>query len=269
MEMTMTHNAFGSGHSTVPSVDVLLDIEAECAFAQSDYPPLYETKQEPPMVRTNLERERQVLSYHFPELAHATYDVQLVEAVERGRICLSARAERLMLVPRWQHYFGSDYWAATKKVLTVLREKYLVWAVQEDDFSQVSQDSLHQSERSRLLYEELGRRQVGHNLLVVPVQMGRRFAGHSVRSVQQFLHKNHNEAGLGILEIVLFLMSHPDRIVPDYNALWIDCPGSIVHQGERTNEAFTLRFNEKRLQVRVASLLEADGRSGAATFFLL
>lgn len=265
----MTNDIFGSGHSTPPSVDVLLDSDSDTTFPETDYPPLYETRQERPMVRAYLERERHVLGYHFPELASATYDVGLVEAVERGKICLPPGAERLMLVPRWQQYLGHDYWAVTKRVLTVLREKYLVWAVQEDDFSQVPQGSLHQSARSRLLYEELGRRQAGHNLLVVPVQMGRRFTGHSVRSVHRLLRKNNNEAGLGILEVALFLMSNSDRIVPNYSALWIDCPGSVVYQEVRTNEAFTLRFNEQCLQVRIASLREADGRSGAATLFLL
>lgn len=101
-------------------------------------------------------------------------------------------------------------------------------------------------------------------VLVVPVQTGDRFRGESVRGVRKKM--SGNEYGLGALEVVSLLLTHPERAQFLLN---IDCPGDEypVADGDFSG-APIFRFDTGRVRFDAYWCDVAFGRFGSASAFL-
>lgn len=86
---------------------------------------------------------------------------------------------------------------------------------------QLGERYLRQHARTAAMLTEAERRQQG-DVIVLPVQFGKRYAGSSVRRVRECFATT--EFGLGALSVGTMLLTHPEREVR-WEQLHLDCPG--------------------------------------------
>lgn len=168
----------------------------------------------------DLEREREVLCRWFPSLSGAQFSERFLQQIRYRQIVLPDGAERWTLIPRAE-IIAETYEAAVKAVLTVIsdsrRGKFSNYRANE-----LGSDVLQHLSETKFRISELSTMQDDFDLLIVPVQFGIRHAGCSMRDTPSMYVEN--EFGLGIFEVGIMLLTHPERLSHE-NDLWILCPG--------------------------------------------
>lgn len=154
----------------------------------------------------------QALKSLFPELKDATYDESIATKP------LPPNAEGWFAIPRWEK-LGSSYGEAVEKVLTTIKSKRTFYNYRE---GQTGPEYLRQHVKTEKAFQKLGDEQKGHDILIVPCQLGMRHRGRSVRRAREVM--NAVEFGLGAFTVGCMILTHPEREVK-WKQLHMDCAG--------------------------------------------
>jgi hypothetical protein len=172
------------------------------------YPAAYHPK--------NVADQIMVLRAFFSNLG--PQDKDFLVRVNRHELPLPNGAEFFGAIPRWQA-IAPSYNEATEIALAKLAEErpFINWRL-----GQLGSKQLRRTKRTSEALAKLASQQNDADILIVPVQFGKRYAGRSVRRAREVF--TSNEFGLGGFETACLLLTHPERLV-SYEDLWIDCPG--------------------------------------------
>lgn len=145
-----------------------------------------------------------------------TYDVV---AVQRG---VPVNAEDFFVIPRYE-IISRNYCRAVLFVLSLLEQvvRFEMNNILKTDLER-RVITIKQSIRTRKGRRELIRQQQGHDLLIYPAGFGKRYKCCSVAKVRGIMDRN--EFGLGVYEVAIMLLLHPERLTHTCD-LWIDCCG--------------------------------------------
>jgi len=151
-----------------------------------------------------------ILRQLFPGIGYA--DEKLAEEP------LPLNAEGWFAIPRWQT-IAPTYNQAVAKVLAMIKSERRFYNNYEDLLGAMS---LRQHGKKAEMFRKLGDEQKNHDILVVPAQFGFRHRGRSVRRAREVFLAN--EFGLGVYEIGIMLLTHPEREAR-WEQLHIVCAG--------------------------------------------
>lgn len=132
-------------------------------------------------------------------------------------------------------------------------------------------DSKHMRLHPRTLtaFKQIAETQKG-DILIVPLQLGLRHRGKSIRLADEDIAVGTNEFGLDILSGVSVALVHPERFVR-WEALHMDLPGtkwSLSGGGEFAYSAY-LGFSVEKLEFDYGHLDDPDDNCGSASGFLV
>lgn len=212
-----------------------------------------------------LEGELIMLRKLFPELESADYDRELCERIRTGAIRLPAGAERWTLIPRFEKV-APTYSAAVQKVLDLI-DTARGGAFHNYRKGQITEERLRQSEESVAYWKKLGDEQKG-DFLIVPVQLGLRHRGRSVRRAIECFQAN--EFGLGAFAVGITILTHPERL-NHYDDLWLDASGDEFDDpggGTRFDRAPSFWFFDGRVGFGTRFVSDARGVYGSGSGFL-
>ena len=145
-----------------------------------------------------------------------------------GEQPLPLNAEGYFAIPRWET-MAPTYQQAVEKVLAKLEEEHGRTFVNYRK-GELGPDRIRQEERTAKMLADLGRRQQGYDILVVPAQFGLRHRGRSVRRAREVMQDAGNEFGLGAFAVGIMLLTHPEREVM-WEQLHVDCAGDEYAPG--------------------------------------
>lgn len=132
---------------------------------------------------------------------------------------------------------------------------------------ELGSDRLRESQKKADAMKAIVAGQQGHDVLVVPAQLGLRHRGRSVRRARVVM--NGNEFGLGAYEMGFILLTHPNRL-EQYDDLYADCAGDEYRFGDSSE--FLLApcfcFFDGRLKFDTHDVGRPRGFYGAASAFL-
>ena len=179
-------------------------------------------------------------------------------------------AECLFAIPRWEA-IAREYAEALKKVLALIsktrRGKFYSWWPED----RLAPDWFRQQERTVMMFNKLGEQQKGHDIIIIPAQLGLSHAGRSIPRARSMFREN--EFGLGAFTVGIILLTHPERLV-NHEDLWADCAGDEVSpeaDGD-FSDVPVFNFNGKRRNGRAEFDIrwgdEAFEESGSASGFL-
>lgn len=239
-------------------------------FCDSDYSPAYHTNPRHWDFEKEFRRQVACLQFYFPTLQGKGigFDRSYASDVSVNKITKPSNMERWILLPATWKFFGATYKEAIFSVLNVLRVAYpargVVWSALEN----LSDTQILPHPATEQALRRVSSRQQHHGLLLVPVQVGRCYAGRSVVNVfQELMRTKRSEVGFGIIETALFLLYHPERLGVDYKSLWIDAPGTLIMTTSQLQAPFFRVSTNQRLEIRTSPLSEQDAQSGTATFY--
>ncbi len=135
---------------------------------------------------------------------------------------LPPNAEAYFAIPRWES-LAQTYQEAVEKVLAAFQKLHGCKFANYHE-GELGPDRLRQEERARACLTDLGERQKGYDILVVPAQLGLRHRGRSVRRAREVMQDAGNEFGLGAFAVGIMLLTHPERQVT-WEQLHVDCAG--------------------------------------------
>jgi hypothetical protein len=200
-----------------------------------------------------------ILRRLIPELENATYDENIATQP------LPPGAEGWVAIPRWD-LIASTYNIALERVLALIRQ------TRRDQFynwrkGKINEQYLRQSILSIRFWQQLGEKQKGHNILIVPAQFGLRHRGRSVRRAREVFAVN--EFGLGAFTIGIMLLTHPERLHRNDN-LWIDCAGDeyALGKGGDFSRAPYFIFFGSAVRFDMDKVDSTGGHCGSASAFL-
>lgn len=242
-------------------------------FADSDYPPLYETRNPVWVLEEQLRRQIACLQYHFPSLRGRglRFDRDFAAEVTTKKLhaAFPRHMERWILLPESWQYLGPTYLEAIFKVLSILKEVYPARGVEWPALELLKSSQVLLNPLTERALDRAAKEQKHQGLLLVPVQMGRCYAGRSVSHVlTELANGGSREVGFGVIETALFLLYYPDRLGTDYRGLWIDAPGTLIVSSDKLQAPFFRVSDRGKLEVRSSPVTETDSRSGVATFYV-
>ena len=243
------------------------------AFADSDYPPVYETRNPAWVFEEQLRRQVACLQWHFPSLRGRGlgFDRDYAAAVmtNKSRAVVPRHMERWILLPDSWQCLGSTYLGAIFKVLWELKQVYPARGVEWQVLEKLKGNQVLQNPLTERALERAAKQQRHKGLLLVPVQVGRCYAGRSVTHVLgELTREGGREVGFGVIETALFLLYYPDRLGTDYRGLWIDAPGTLIVSSDQLQSPFFRVSDRGKLEIKCSPVTETDSRSGVATFYV-
>ncbi len=150
-----------------------------------------------------------ILRQAFPELGSC--------GEEFAKASLPADAEAFFAIPRWEKV-AKTYNEAVEKVIAAIKQRRPLFY---NCAGRVEQH-LRRHTRTVAMLQKLAGQQPGHDILVVPAQLGLRHRGRSVRRARAVF--SANEFGLGAFEFGCLLLTHPERLNV-FECLQVDCAG--------------------------------------------
>lgn len=160
----------------------------------------------------DLERELVIIRKSF-QLINPDFNRGLVERIRNGEIKLPDEAERWTFILRWD-MVASTYGEAVEMIL-VLTNFF------NHRVGQLGPQCFRQHERTDRMFAQIYKTQKS-DILVVPVQFGKRYAGCSVSHTRERFADN--EFGLGSFAIGNMMLTHLKKL-PKYDDFWVDCAG--------------------------------------------
>ena len=165
-------------------------------------------------------------------------------------------AEGAFLLPPWT-YLGSTYQSAVMKVFSLLRINDKHTAAFRHVVSSVKECPRKQ-EVFRASSQGLDR----YQLKVMPGQFGLHYRGQSAARVQA--HASEGEISLGLYEVGIMLITHPDRLANN-DDLAIICAGDRYHDDPYSVPRFSHRGSA--LMLDICDTRDAYKDAGVATMF--
>lgn len=155
-------------------------------------------------------------------------------------------AEGMFLVPRWQTV-ASTYNEAVEVVLALLGPAYErgFYNYRKGD---IGPNLLIQTTEKERFFQVIGDEQKEKDVLVFPAQFGLRHQGRSVHHSRILMHAN--EVGLGVYEIGVMLLTHPDRLA-SHEDLFINCVGDEYRPMDNCGFMMAPFFLSGGLQLRL------------------
>ncbi len=172
-------------------------------------------------------------------------------------------AEALFIIPKWKR-MADEYGTALKAIFAIIAGQRNFHNYRGDN---LGPKYLRESQRTRELYDELGKTQTG-DYWVIWAQFGFLHRGKSVRKVCDEFPVE--EYGLGAFVIVSMLATHPERLVAHEN-LFIDCPGDKYAPDVGGDFSFAplFDFDDGRLGFGANRVDYFYSRYGSASVFLV
>ncbi len=164
------------------------------------------------------------LSELFPGIGYVNKD--LLAQIEKGEVVLPTGAEGWFAIPHWSK-IGSSYQEALEKVLALLENTFYDGYFENYRQGQLGECWLHETSDKEGEMKTLQQSQ-NADILLVPAQFGLRHRGRSADRACAVM--NTGEFSLGAYEIVIMLLTHPERL-QKLNDLWIDCAGDRYSLG--------------------------------------
>lgn len=174
------------------------------------YPQGYEIK--------DLAEQVKILVKLFPRL-NARETLSFIEN-ELPKLALPQGAERWFAIPR-RSKIGATYNEALDEVLAKIEKKRSNFRNYRK--GETGPDYLRQTTHSAAAWEKIESEQKG-DILVVPLQLGFRHRGRSVRRAREVIMDNGGEFALGAFAVGCVALTHPDRF-QRHDELDIDCSG--------------------------------------------
>lgn len=221
-----------------------------------------------PVLRKNLAEVLQSILWlrqFIPGFVAATYSQAFFNRIEFGDISLPLEAERWGVLVRWSRLISPDYLEALRIVAGVLDK--------QGSFDYTALQSVEGKEHIKMLgrtapvYQLLIEQQPSCDILIAPIQLGLRWRGKSVDGVGRtlWLSDTQNEAGIDFLNLLVQLITHPNRL-QSARDLGIDDVGTRFYVNGRSR-APLLRFRKGSQVLEFVDPAEASESSGAATCF--
>jgi len=116
---------------------------------------------------------------------------------------LPPNAEGWFAIPKW-HTLAATYGEAVEKVLAMIASKRNLY---NNRGGKLGAEYLKQHAKMVRMFQKLGAKQRGFNILVVPAQFGLRHKGRSVRRAREVFAGN--EFGLGAFAVGIMLLTPP------------------------------------------------------------
>lgn len=161
----------------------------------------------------------------FPSIGGTNPDYQA--KIESGEIPLPEGAEGWFAIPNLPAIHPS-YSMAASHMLAVLGNTRKLTNYLE---GRVNSDRFRRTKRTEEMLAKLSELQGNPEILIMPGQFGKRHAGRSsVRCARYVIGGTQNEFGLGVYEVAVMLLTHPERLV-HYDNLWIHCPADDYDHG--------------------------------------
>ena len=170
----------------------------------------------------DLEKELKTLRILFPELKKADFDRSYIEKIRLGCIKLPVGVERWTLIPR-EKLIAPTHDEAIKRVHDLIRETRKGRFIDCCEKRKLQHDDFYLLDSTVRIFKQLGYEQKGHDILIVPAQLGLRHGGFSPR--RSLAVMNALEFGADSYSSGIILLTHPDRLM-NYDDLWINCPGN-------------------------------------------
>ena len=159
-------------------------------------------------IRT-VQEQVEILLKHFPYL-----DASHVEELASGE--LPEKAEGWAVIPK-PNIVGDTSVSALDVILGLIvnDRKFENWRE-----GQLTEKYVQLTEKTKVAHATLNQ-QLG-DFWVIPFQFGKLYRGRSVRRARVCF--DETEFGLGVYEVAILMLTHPDRIVGS-NQLYMDCAG--------------------------------------------
>jgi hypothetical protein len=178
----------------------------------------------------------------------------------------ASAAEGVFALPRLDKVARS-YEEALELVLEIFENQHRI----RIDSEHVSFECVEPSFHSALAHLALVDAHTVHecDILLIPAQLGVRYAGRSVQNVRREIESSRIEFGLGLFEVLCMLVTHPERLARE-DALSIDVPGDDYYPlGRKTaREALVVDRIRDELVISNVSRVVATRGAGSATGFL-
>lgn len=175
-----------------------------------------------------------------------------------------AGAEGWFAIPR-REKIAPTYNEAVKKVLAAVKTKC---KGSLDNRCRLGSKYLRQTTKTARMFQKLGDKQKGHDILIVPAQFGFRHRGRCVYRVRRVI--NASEFGLGAFAVGIMILTHPERLPQDYG-LQIDCAGDAYSpDGSSRFEGVPVfgAGNFYEIEFENRWFVKADGQYGSASGFV-
>lgn len=168
------------------------------------------------------------LRQFFSELKAATFDEKITSRP------LPPNAKGWFAIPRWEK-LGSSYCKSLDKVLAAIKSQRTVY-----DYCECETGREYLRQHANMVFQKLGNKQKGHDLLIVPCRFG---LHHRNRS--PFLPRKTVKFGLGAFAVGCMLLTHPELEV-HWRHLRTDFYGGMFAPGALGGFASTpvFRFRE-------------------------
>ena len=205
----------------------------------------------------------------FPGLGFVNFDYQ--KKVESGEIKPPDGTEGWFAIPNWQKnekIFGKTYSEAVCFVLALLKRARAGRFFNYHE-GQITETQLRQSVESQKFWAALAEAQGNPDILIVPAQFGIRHRGRSVHEAREVFALG--EFGLGAFAIGIMILTHPERLLKNYDDLWINCPGDESDYPDpdgRFVGAPHFKFHDGRVKFGTAWCRCSSGNEGSASGFV-
>ncbi len=220
-------------------------------IVRKDYPRGYRIK--------DVAEQIHILRKFFPDIGYADENVASQP--------LPSGAEGWFALPRWRR-IGIDYLEATKKVFSTIASLR--------SFDSAWNGGLNRQSGIERSLKLIGDKQKGHEILVVPAQFGLHRQGRDDRPPKNGYFQPReefgpHESGLGVFEIGIMLLTHPERLVR-WEDLPIDAEGDRIQTNYYSNiPYFWVTYDSHKLSLSATSdkcTSFCVHYGGSATFFI-
>jgi hypothetical protein len=133
---------------------------------------------------------------------------------------LPKRTEGWFAIPRWQA-IAKTYSEATQKVLDLIKNNRNNRFHNYCD-GKIDVRHFRQFNKTARMFQVLGEHQKDKDILIVPCQFGKYYAGCSIRRAREIM--DDSEFGLNVFSIGIMLLTHPERLL-HRDDVWADCAG--------------------------------------------
>ena len=219
----------------------------------------------------------------LPGMDKGRLDERFLDRIENGSIVLPHGAECWMLSPQVRQLFGNGSRAertiawATQVVLDHVRSTLGANVYHRDIGTQLGRSKCRRSARKISFLRDISDMQSNHPILILPVQLGARFAGKTMSLAKD--HYADNECGMGVFEGGVALLHFPDRLCEGEH-MSMGVPGDDCGDFERSDEptkamyfsrvsdGVHLSATSKHTILNVIGVDEFHTHNATATFFV-
>ncbi len=207
----------------------------------------------------SIQKQAEILSKVFPLLSHQLLNVPIFEQKELGF------TEGLFVIPHWL-LIAQTYHDAVLTALERLRE-IRGGRVYQYSFGKMRSNYLSRGSSTERAFKIIGGERWWSRVVTIPAQFGIDYRGVSSQWAKRMFRER--EYGLGLFEVIIMLITHPERL-DNNDDLWIECPGdsyAVIAEKDPINTPF-VNIIDGEIGIGSVPSNEPGARYGSATWLL-